>query len=435
MPDYSVHLRKPHLKQAEFIHSPAKRKIIRAGRRSGKTTGIARLASEAFLKGRRVLYAAPTSEQVAKFWNEVLIAFDELIRAKVLYKNETEHILEWTGQPANQARIRAKTAWNADTLRGDYADLLILDEYQLMSEDAWEFVGAPMLADNDGDAVFIYTPPSIRSNSVSKARDKKHASKMFKEAEKDDTGFWATFHFTSWDNPHVSAEGLKNAQKSMTTLAYRQEMLADDDVEIAGALWTYERIDLFRVHHPDSIPRFARIAIAIDPAVTATAGSDETGLIAGALGEDGHGYILRDLSGKFSPNEWAGKAVDWYKVNYADCIIAEVNNGGDMVVNTILTQDAYANVKQVRASTGKLVRAEPIAALAEQGLIHMIGTFPELEEQLCSWVQGDKSPDRLDAYVWLFTELMLNSGNTWQNAPTPADKDRQDAQRRLRRGR
>jgi len=175
-PEYIVHLRRPHASQQGFIDSNAKRKVIRAGRRSGKTVGIAIKATKEFLAGRRILYAAPTQEQVDRFWEEVKRALADPIEANVYYKNETRHLIEI---PGTEQRIRAKTAWNADTLRGDYADLLILDEWQLMDEDAWEFVGAPMLLDHNGDAVFIYTPPSLRSRSVTKARDPRHAAKLF----------------------------------------------------------------------------------------------------------------------------------------------------------------------------------------------------------------------------------------------------------------
>ena len=155
-------LPEPHPKQLEFINSHAKRKIIRAGRRFGKTVGAAILAVLKFTEDKRVLYAAPTSDQLERFWTEVTRALAPMIKAGVLYKNETLHIIE---RPGSENRIRAKTAWNADTLRGDYADILILDEFQLMAEDTWEVVGAPMLLDNNGDAVFIYTPPSLHSMS------------------------------------------------------------------------------------------------------------------------------------------------------------------------------------------------------------------------------------------------------------------------------
>ncbi len=149
--ELTTRLKRPHTKQDAFINSPAKRKVIRAGRRGGKTTGAAILAVKTFLAGRRVLYTAPTQEQVEAFWSEVKTALREPIEAGVFQKNETRHTIEL---PYSEQRIRGKTAWNADTLRGDYADLLIFDEYQLVDADAWSLVGAPMLLDNDGDAVF-----------------------------------------------------------------------------------------------------------------------------------------------------------------------------------------------------------------------------------------------------------------------------------------
>jgi len=154
-----IETKRPHEKQFKFINSNAKRKVVRAGRRGGKTVGMSIQAVRAFLGDKengilpkRVLYAAPTQDQVDRFWHEVVSALLPAIDAGVFYKNETKHIVEKAG---TEQRIRAKTAWSSDTLRGDYADLLILDEWQLMNEDAWELVGAPMLLDNDGDAVFI----------------------------------------------------------------------------------------------------------------------------------------------------------------------------------------------------------------------------------------------------------------------------------------
>jgi hypothetical protein len=166
---YVIHQRWPHAKQRDFINSTVKRKVIRAGRRSGKTTGIAIYAVDRFLAKRRILYAAPTQDQVERFWHEVTTALAEPLEARFLYKNETKHLIELPGSET-RIRARAKTAWNADSLRGDYADDLILDEWQLMNEDAWGLVGAPMLLDNDGDATFIYTPRSFHSRSVRRTR-------------------------------------------------------------------------------------------------------------------------------------------------------------------------------------------------------------------------------------------------------------------------
>lgn len=210
--EFQITLPRPHDKQMAFIDSHAKRKIIVAGRRGGKTTGASMLAAFRAMEGRRVLEAAPVSDQTNAFWESVKGYFAEPISKKVIRKNETDRLLEFP----NGGRIRCKTAHDADTLRGDYADLLILDEYSFMEPDAWELVGMPMLADNDGDAVFIFTP-----------NRRNHAYQMFNKAVADDSGRWKAWHFTSLDNPYLSEAALADLKQDMTEEAYRQEILAE----------------------------------------------------------------------------------------------------------------------------------------------------------------------------------------------------------------
>lgn len=212
---YDLVLPTPHAKQRDFIYSPAKRKVVVAGRRGGKTTGAALLASLGMLDGRRVLEAAPTQDQTEQFWEKCKRYFDSLIRTGAVYKNETRRLLKWNHKTDLHGRIRCKTAWDADSLRGDYADLLILDEYSLMKPDAWQKVGAPMLLDNDGDAVFIYTP--MRRN---------HAYTLFVKAKTDETGRYKHWHFTSHDNPHLSTAALEEIVADMTEDDLAQEIMA-----------------------------------------------------------------------------------------------------------------------------------------------------------------------------------------------------------------
>jgi len=395
-----VTLLTPHRQQLHFMRSPAKRKIIRAGRRSGKTVGVSIYAVEKFLAGWRVLYATPTSDQIGRFWAEITRALAEPIRAGVFRKNETEHIIERLG---TEQRIRAKTAYNSDTLRGDYADLLILDEWQLMDEDAWETVGAPMMLDRNGEAVFIYTPPSLHSRSVNKARDPQHAAKMFKRARADESGRWAAFHFTSHDNPYLNKQALDEVTKDMTALAYRMEIEAEDVDEAPGALWTRAVIEAGRVL---KAPALARVVVAVDP--SATSSGDEAGIITAGRAADDY-YTLADDSLQGSPLEWARAAVTAYHRMSADRIVAESNNGGEMVSTVIKQVDSTVPVKLVHASRGKQTRAEPISAIAEQGRDHHVGSFPALEDELCLWAPGDASPNRLDAKVWAYTELLKRS--------------------------
>lgn len=191
-----------------------------------------------------------------------------------------------------------------------------------------------------------------------------------------------------------------------------QELHGDilDDVE--GALWTRDLIEKHRVRElPAS--GFHQIAVAVDPA---TSVSGETGIIAGGVawikGEK-HLFVLEDATIQGKPSEWAEAVITLYNKLKGDVIIGEVNNGGDMIENTIRTAPGgrNTNYESVRATKGKFIRAEPVQGLYERGLIHHVGRLGDLEDQLCSWVQGDaNSPDRLDALVWLATFTLIEGG-------------------------
>jgi len=197
----------------------------------------------------------------------------------------------------------------------------------------------------------------------------------------------------------------------------RQEIHAELLEDVPGALWTRAELDSHRV---TAFPDLQRIITAIDPSTTS--GGDEAGIItAGAgvcdcKGKDAlelHGFILSDSSLQTSPDGWARAAVTEYNRFHANLLVAEDNNGGEMVELTIRTIPGSPPVKRIHASHSKQARAEPVAALYEQGKIHHVGTFGALEDELCSWApdSGQPSPNRLDAAVWAFTELGLsNSG-------------------------
>ncbi|MGH7034953.1 MAG: hypothetical protein ACREFL_14575 [Stellaceae bacterium] len=173
-----------------------------------------------------------------------------------------------------------------------------------------------------------------------------------------------------------------------------------------GALWTRDSIERARIA---AAPALRRVVVAIDPAASSAEGADETGIVVAGLGEDGHGYVLDDRSGRMRPHDWAARAITAFHAHRADRIVAEVNNGGEMVEATLRMLDASVPYKPVHASRGKMLRAEPVAALYEQGRVHHLGAFPALEDQMCVFAgaAGGASPDRLDALVWALTELMV----------------------------
>lgn len=186
----------------------------------------------------------------------------------------------------------------------------------------------------------------------------------------------------------------------------RQELYGEilDDVE--GALWTRGLIDRNRLDKP---PALARIVVSVDPAATANKESDETGIIVCGSDAQGHGYVLGDYSFRGSPLDWASKVVEIYDEWKADSILVEVNQGGDMVSAVLRQVRLSLPIREVRAHIGKRLRAEPIAAMYEQGRVHHIGEFAQLEDQMTNWTTDDpNSPDRLDAMVQAFQELLGN---------------------------
>lgn len=183
----------------------------------------------------------------------------------------------------------------------------------------------------------------------------------------------------------------------------RQELGGEVLDDNPGALWHRDIIENLRVR---ATPPLLRVVVGVDPAVTSNEDSDETGVVTAGVAANGHGYVIADDSLQATPNGWALKAVGAYDRHRADRIIGEVNNGGDLVEVNIRTVGPHVSYKAVHASRGKLIRAEPISALYEQGRIHHVGTFPLLEDQMCDWVPGQRSPDRMDALVWALTELM-----------------------------
>lgn len=189
----------------------------------------------------------------------------------------------------------------------------------------------------------------------------------------------------------------------------RQELDGEVLDDNPNALWTRDQIDDLRVK---KYPDLTRVVVGVDPQGSNKNEAADTGIVIGGIARIAgvlHGYVLADLTMSGSPGRWASAVVAGYHNFKADRVIGEVNFGGDMVESTIKTADPQVSFKSVHASRGKIIRAEPVSALYEQGRMHHVGFFPELEDQMCEWVPGDKSPDRLDALVWAIHELILQS--------------------------
>lgn len=200
-------------------------------------------------------------------------------------------------------------------------------------------------------------------------------------------------------------------EKYAGTRLGRQELSAEILDDVPDALWTRANLDRDR-RKPANVPTLKRVVVAIDPAAKKNDVPEEgaaTGIVVAGLGEDGRGYVLDDATCRESPNGWARMAVACFDRHDGDCIVGEVNNGGDMVESTVRAVRPTVPFKEVHASKGKWTRAEPIAALYEQGRISHVGTFASLEDEMVNFgpngMVGDASPDRVDALVWALTEL------------------------------
>ena len=192
----------------------------------------------------------------------------------------------------------------------------------------------------------------------------------------------------------------------------RQELEGDILSDVPGALVKREQIQYgdaprrYDDRH-ELVSDYTRVVVAIDPAGTYGPDSDETGIIVAGSRET-VGFIIDDLSGRFSPNQWARRAIRAYEDHKADAIVVERNYGGDMVRNTLQSNGFTGHVIEVTASRGKVLRAEPVTSKYEQGLIFHVRPFPELEDQLCTYTPDTKeSPDRMDAAVWALTDLLI----------------------------
>jgi phage terminase large subunit-like protein len=224
---------------------------------------------------------------------------------------------------------------------------------------------------------------------------------------------YATMQMNPVDNMENLSEEYITILESLPAKERKRFLDGEFLPQVEGALWTLESIDRNRITE-DQLPELRRIVVSIDPSGCQgpeDKRSDEIGITTCAVGRDGQGYVLDDLSGHYSPEGWAKAALTTYDMREADIIIGERNFGGAMVESTVRALRRNVPFKLVTASRGKTQRAEPVAALYEKDRVKHVGIFPELEDQLCEFsnagYQGERSPDRADAAIWGLTELML----------------------------
>jgi len=305
--------------------------------------------------------------------------------------------------PKTGAIATTYSAEEPDQLRGPQHDAALADEVAAWSRpDAWDQLQMGLRLGTDPRVVVATTPrptPLIRSLLAAPG------TVVTRGATRDNVANLA---------PGVVAD---LERRYAGTRLGRQELDGEILDDSAGALWRWQWIDAARVARA---PDLRRVVVAIDPAASSHDDSDETGIVVAGVGHDGRAYVLADASGRYRPEEWARTALALYREHKADAIVAEANNGGEMVAATLRVHDRGANVRTVHATRGKATRAEPVAALYEQGRASHVGALARLEDQLTTWdpATSRASPDRLDALVWALTELLV------AHDATPAEQPR-----------
>lgn len=366
--------------------------LVLAGRGWGKTRAGAEWINDVVNRGKyeRLHLIGPTAADVRDIMVEGpsgVISISHPDRRPVY--RPTKRAVEWP----NGARALCFSAEEFERLRGEQCEAAWADELAAWRYDeAWVQLMLGLRLGFDPRVIVTTTP--------------RPTTRIKKLIESDSTHLT---HGITWENLDNLAETFTDeiTREYEGTTIGRQELYAEILSDNEGALWKRELLDKNRVE-AKHVPDFKRVVVAIDPAISTQKESSETGIIVVGLGVDDHAYVLEDLSGRHRVEDWASIAVRAYYRHDADRIVAEKNQGGDMVGNTLKVVDDTIPIKLVHASRGKLTRAEPVAAAYERGVVHHVGFFDQLEEQMCMWIPGETSPDRLDAAVWGLTEFVVS---------------------------
>jgi phage terminase large subunit-like protein len=393
--------------QPLFLDQPKTRYyLITGGRGSGKSWTLSMfLLNLTYEEGHVILFTRWTlTSAFISIIPEFIDKIELMNKAEEFEITQSEIINKATGSKILFRGIKTSQGTATANLKSIAGvTTFILDESEeLMDEDVFDRIDLSIRAVNKPNRVILVMNPSFKSHWI---------YSRFVKNQRNDTSY---IHTTYLDNErNLSQSFIDQAKRTQTENLHRYNhlFLGEWLEDAEGMLWNRQIIERLRMATP---PQLERIVVSVDPAASANLDSDETGIIVCAKDSIGNGYVLEDLSGKYSPSQWASVAVKAFERWNADCIVAEKNMGGDMVESVLRSQNTTARIKLVNATKGKYVRAEPIYSLYEQNKIYHIGQFPILENQMITFdPDKGKSPDRVDALVWGFTELLLGSKFTF----------------------
>jgi len=377
--------------------------VALAGRGWGKTRAGAEWVRHRIRSGDKIVHCvAPTKGDVRRVMVEgdsgllnVCWSGDETYRGKHIgfpVWSPTNNSLTWE----NGSKAVFFSAEDPERLRGPQAYSAWCDELCAWrnAQDTWDMMMFGLRLGKH-PKVFVTTTPKT--------------TKLIRTILDDEKTTISTG--STYDNAANLADTFLDAVRKTYegTRLGRQELYAEILDEASGALWNRTLLAKCEIEK-DEVPQLSRVVISIDPAITANAESDMTGIVVAGIDVNGIAYVLEDHTGRYTPQQWASKAIQLYRDHMADRIVAERNQGGDMVRHTLHTEDETVPVKLVHASRGKMARAEPVSALYEQSKVKHVRGLNDLEDQMVQWepLGSIGSPDRLDALVWALTDLSLN---------------------------
>lgn len=389
--DYDMMLRPEQMIPEEMLSGKYRNWLIISGRGWGKNFSASKTLYK-LIKDygyKEVIYVGRTKEDI----RDIIVDGPSGLRAncppdmKFTYEGHRSRII------IDDVVVKLRSGETPDSLRGPNTDLVIMDELAAYQYPDDTFDQAQMGLRLNSSKGF---PPICIITTTPRPID------LIIKLTKDEENTYVTRGKT-YDNPDLSKSYLDylKSRYENTTLG-RQELYGEVLDRIVGALWNRE---LFL--YSDEEKEYKRVVIAVDPAVTSGDDSDLTGIVVVGETDDYRFEVLEDASARYTPGEWAKKVVELYDKYDADRVIAEVNNGGDLVERNIRVESRNISYRQVRATKGKYTRAEPIAALYEKGLVLHKKMMAELEDEMVTYVPGvtKKSPDRMDALVWALTYL------------------------------
>ena len=376
--------------------------VALAGRGWGKTRAGAEWVRHRIRKGDRIVHCvAPTKGDVRK----VMVEGDSGLlnvcwKGDKTYKGKPMGFPEWsptnnTMTWENGSKAVFFSAEDPERLRGPQAFSAWCDELCAWrnAQETWDMMQFGLRLGKHPQ-VFITTTPKT--------------TKLLRNILGDEKTVTSTG--STYDNSaNLASTFLEAVEKTYEgTRLGRQELYAEILDEASGALWSRSGLAECEIEK-DEVPDLTRIVVSIDPAITSNLESDMTGLVVAGIDVNGIAYVLADYTDRYTPQQWAARAVSLFEEYQADRIVAERNQGGDMVRHTLQTECETVPIKLVHASRGKMARAEPVSALYEQNKVRHVKGLNDLEDQMVTWepLGSIGSPDRLDALVWAITDLSL----------------------------